>query len=92
MSYGSGNYNTYFLLPFVILTLQATLVEFTATGQGRFGNIQTYTVPKTGVYQIIAGGARGGKHVTDYGKHPGYDIYFVKISSWFILFYTAELI
>ena len=49
--------------------------EFTATGQGRFGSIQTYTVPVTGSYQIVAGGARGGKHVTDYGSYPGHNLY-----------------
>ena len=55
--------------------------EFTATGQGRFGSIQTYTVPVTGSYQIVAGGARGGKHVTDYGDYQGYTLYFANISA-----------
>ena len=39
---------------------------------GRTGVIQTYTIPVTGNYLIEAGGARGGKHVTNYGSYPGY--------------------
>ena len=38
---------------------------------GRIGVIQKYTILSTGTYRIKAGGARGGKHVTNYGKYPG---------------------
>eukprot|EP00795_Rhopilema_esculentum_P000383 gene383-10047_t len=38
---------------------------------GRSGVIQQYTVLQTGSYRIEAGGARGGKHVTNYGSYPG---------------------
>ena len=65
------------------------VTEFTATGQGRFGSIQTYTVPATGCYKIVAGGARGGKHVTDYGDYSGYTLYFANISAYLIFNYIS---
>ena len=46
--------------------------KFTSTSQGRNGTIQTYTIPSSGTYRIIAGGARGGKHVTSVGNYQGY--------------------
>ena len=45
--------------------------SFTTNGQGRFGSIQTFTVPKTTRYRIRAWGARGGTHSTNYGSYPG---------------------
>ena len=45
---------------------------FTARGRtGRTGEIQSYRVSRAGRYRIVAGGARGGKHVTNYGAYPG---------------------
>ena len=55
--------------------------EFTTSGRsGRYGVIQTFTVPRTTLYQIKAWGARGGTHSYTYridlehtmvvGKHP----------------------
>jgi Concanavalin A-like lectin/glucanases superfamily/Glycine rich protein len=35
--------------------------NFNNTSTGRYGSIQSYTVPKTGIYRITAIGARGGK-------------------------------
>ncbi|XP_022808410.1 uncharacterized protein LOC111345401 [Stylophora pistillata] len=46
--------------------------EFTTRGQsGRYGNIQTFTVPRTTRYHIKAWGARGGTHSYNYGYRPG---------------------
>ena len=46
--------------------------KFTNNGRtGRVGVIEKYTIPSTGSYRIKAGGARGGKHVTNYGSYPG---------------------
>ena len=39
--------------------------------RGRFGTIQTFTVPRTTCYLIKAWGARGGTHSYDYGYLPG---------------------
>ena len=39
--------------------------------RGRFGTIQTFTVPRTTRYLIKAWGARGGTHSYDYGYLPG---------------------
>ena len=48
------------------------MIEFTNNGKtGRIGVIQRFTIPSTGMYRIKAGGARGGKHVTNYGSYPG---------------------
>ncbi|XP_048576998.1 loricrin isoform X2 [Nematostella vectensis] len=38
---------------------------------GRSGLIQTFRVPKTGLYRIEAGGASGGTHCPSYGDQPG---------------------
>lgn len=38
---------------------------------GRIGVIQQFVINLSGKYRIKAGGARGGTHVTSYGKHPG---------------------
>ena len=46
--------------------------EFTTSGRsGRYGVIQTFTVPRTTLYQIKAWGARGGTHSYNYGYRPG---------------------
>ena len=46
--------------------------EFTTSGRsGRYGVIQTFTVPRTTLYQIKAWGARGGTHSYSYGYRPG---------------------
>ena len=46
--------------------------EFTTSGRsGRYGVIQTFTVPLTTLYQIKAWGARGGTHSYNYGYRPG---------------------
>ena len=48
------------------------LINFTTKGYtGRYGIIQRFIVPKTGVYLIKAWGARGGTHSTNYGDYPG---------------------
>ena len=48
------------------------LAGFGAGGRrGRFGSIQTFTVPRTTRYLIKAWGARGGTHSYDYGYLPG---------------------
>ncbi|CAH3168525.1 unnamed protein product [Pocillopora meandrina] len=48
------------------------LAGFGAGGRrGRFGSIQTFTVPRTTRYLIKAWGARGGTHSYDYGDYPG---------------------
>ena len=48
------------------------LAGFGAGGRkGHFGNIQTFTVPRTTRYLIKAWGARGGTHSYDYGDNPG---------------------
>ena len=48
------------------------MIEFTNNGKtGRIGVIQRFTILSTGMYRIKAGGARGGKHVTNYGSYPG---------------------
>ena len=39
--------------------------------RGRFGSIQTFTVPRSTRYLIKAWGARGGTHSYDYGDNPG---------------------
>ena len=39
--------------------------------RGRFGTIQTFTVPRTARYLIKAWGARGGTHTYNYGYQPG---------------------
>nr|XP_058960210.1 putative lysozyme-like protein [Pocillopora verrucosa] len=39
--------------------------------KGRFGTIQTFTIPRTTCYLIKAWGARGGTHSYDYGDNPG---------------------
>ena len=39
--------------------------------RGRFGKIQTFTVPQNTRYLIKAWGARGGTHSYDYGDNPG---------------------
>eukprot|EP00112_Aurelia_sp_Birch-Aquarium-sp1_P010009 Seg216.3 transcript_id=Seg216.3/GoldUCD/mRNA.D3Y31 product="hypothetical protein" protein_id=Seg216.3/GoldUCD/D3Y31 len=45
---------------------------FTTQGRtGRTGVVQTYTVAVTGQYFIKATGAKGGTHITNYGKYPG---------------------
>ena len=54
-----------FLLDFIPLNL-------TTNGRkGRFGVIQSFTVPTTGRYKIKAWGARGGTHSSNYGTSPG---------------------
>ena len=46
--------------------------KFTTRGRsGRYGVIQTFTVPRTTLYQIKAWGARGGTHSYNYGYRPG---------------------
>ena len=46
--------------------------KFTTSGRsGRYGVIQTFTVPRTTLYQIKAWGARGGTHSYNYGYRPG---------------------
>ena len=46
--------------------------KFTTSGRsGRYGVIQTFTVPLTTLYQIKAWGARGGTHSYSYGYRPG---------------------
>ena len=46
--------------------------KFTTSGRsGRYGVIQTFTVPRTTLYQIKAWGARGGTHSYSYGYRPG---------------------
>ena len=57
----------------IIFVLSVEEVEsFDTKGNtGRTGPIQTYTVTKTGVYLIKAGGARGGTHKYNYGYKPG---------------------
>ncbi|KAM7431601.1 hypothetical protein ABFA07_017842 [Porites harrisoni] len=45
---------------------------FTTNGRkGRFGSVQTFTVPTTTRYRISAWGARGGTHSPTYGLFPG---------------------
>ncbi|XP_078383748.1 uncharacterized protein LOC144666226 [Oculina patagonica] len=44
---------------------------FTTRGSGRFGTIQTFTVPRNALYLIKAWGARGGTHSYNYGYNPG---------------------
>lgn len=41
---------------------------------GRTGSFQQYMIPANGRYRIKAGGARGGRHVTNYGSYPGIDV------------------
>ena len=59
-----------YIIKYNTLSLSATW-SFTANGQGRFGSIQTFKVPKTTRYRIRAWGARGGTHSTNYGSYPG---------------------
>ena len=48
------------------------LINFTTKGYTeRYGIIQRFVVPKTGVYLIKASGARGGTHSTNYADYPG---------------------
>ncbi|XP_044165483.1 glycine-rich cell wall structural protein 1.8-like [Acropora millepora] len=48
------------------------LLNLTTNGRkGRFGVIQSFTVPTTGRYKIKAWGARGGTHSYNYGYKPG---------------------
>ena len=48
------------------------LAGFGAGGRrGRFGSIQTFTVPRTTRYLIKAWGVRGGTHSYNYGYLPG---------------------
>ena len=48
------------------------LAGFGAGGRrGRFGSIQTFTIPRTTRYLIKAWGAREGTHSYDYGDYPG---------------------
>ncbi|XP_078370701.1 uncharacterized protein LOC144654404 isoform X4 [Oculina patagonica] len=50
----------------------SVLTEFTTNGRkGRFGTVQTFTVPRSGRYRIKAWGARGGTHSCNYGDYPG---------------------
>ena len=51
--------------------LKGTLNLKTDRRRGRFGTIQTFTVPRTTCYLIKAWGARGGTHSYDYGYLPG---------------------
>ncbi|KAJ7362182.1 hypothetical protein OS493_013276 [Desmophyllum pertusum] len=48
------------------------LANFTTNGRkGRFGTIQTFSIPRTAHYFIKAWGARGGTHSYNYGYNPG---------------------
>ena len=59
-----------YIIKYNTLSLSAPW-SFTTNGTGRFGSIQTFTVPKTTRYRIRAWGARGGTHSTNYGSYPG---------------------
>ena len=59
-----------YFIKYNTLSLSASW-SFTTNGQGRYGSIQTFTVPKTTRYRIRAWGARGGTHSTNYGSYPG---------------------
>ena len=59
-----------YIIKYNTLSLSAPW-SFTTNGAGRFGSIQTFTVPKTTRYRIRAWGARGGTHSTNYGDYPG---------------------
>ena len=56
-------------MPHVVVSVS---LSFTTNGRkGRYGVIQTFTVPKTARYLIKAWGARGGTHSYNYGYKPG---------------------
>ncbi len=46
-------------------------MTFTTSGSGRFGTIQTFTIPRSALYLIKAWGARGGTDKYNYGDNPG---------------------
>ena len=56
----------------ILLAFFYTEVNFTVSGRKeRFGNVQTFTIPRTTHYLIKAWDARGGTHSYDYGYLPG---------------------
>lgn len=57
-----------------------TYEVYGATGAGRVGTIQTFTVPSSGLYRIVAYGAQGGK-----GSRSGVGGRGAKMSGWFDL-------
>ncbi|KAM7432210.1 hypothetical protein ABFA07_017308 [Porites harrisoni] len=60
------------VLAYCNMTTGVPLINFTTKGYtGRYGIIQRFIVPKSGVYLIKAWGARGGTHSTNYGDYPG---------------------
>ena len=55
-----------------VLFIIAAILNLRTNGRkGRFGIIQTFTIPRTGRYLIKAWGARGGTHSYNYSDNAG---------------------